>query len=66
MVTTTTTDGQSGELCENCNAMTPHQVTIEIVTENEENSNAAFSREPYRITECQQCGLTSKQRANNM
>ena len=66
MVTTTTTDSQSGELCENCDAMTPHQVTIEIVTENEENSNAAFSREPYRVTECQQCGATSKQRANNM
>ncbi|ODR80854.1 hypothetical protein BG842_02505 [Haladaptatus sp. W1] len=66
MVTTTTTDSQSGELCENCDAMTPHQVTIEIVTENEDNSNAAFSREPYRVTECQQCGTTSKQRANNM
>jgi hypothetical protein len=66
MVTTSTTDSQSGELCENCDAMTPHQVTIEIVTENEANSNAAFSREPYRVTECQQCGTTSKQRANNM
>lgn len=66
MVTTSTNDSQSGELCENCDAMTPHQVTIEIVTENEENSNAAFSREPYRITECQHCGTTSKQRANNM
>lgn len=66
MVTTSTVDNQLGERCENCAAMTPHQVRLEIVTESEEDSNAEFSREPYRITKCQQCGATSKQRVNNM
>jgi hypothetical protein len=66
MVTTATTDSQPSERCDNCDAMTPHQITIEIVTESEKDSNAAFSREPYRVTECQQCGTTTKQRANDM
>jgi hypothetical protein len=66
MVTTSTADSQSSEQCENCDAKTPHQVTIEIVTESEGDSNAAFSKEPYRVTKCQQCGATSKQRANNL
>ncbi|WP_227380037.1 DUF7835 family putative zinc beta-ribbon protein [Haladaptatus halobius] len=59
-------DSQLVEQCDNCAAMTPHQVMIELITESEESQNAAFSREPYRITECQQCAATSKQRMNDM
>ncbi len=66
MVSTSTADNQPTEWCEKCDAMTSHQVAIEIVTESKENSNASFSREPYRVTKCQQCGSATKQRANNM
>ncbi|WP_227378573.1 DUF7835 family putative zinc beta-ribbon protein [Haladaptatus halobius] len=66
MVTTATADSQPGELCENCDAVTPHQVSIKLVTESEEDAHAAFSREPYRVMKCQQCGATSKQRVNDM
>ncbi|WP_438267359.1 DUF7835 family putative zinc beta-ribbon protein [Haladaptatus halobius] len=59
-------DSQLVERCDNCAAMTPHQVTIKLITENEDSQNAAFSREPYRITECQQCAATRKQRMNDM
>ena len=66
MVTTATADNQHSERCENCDAMTPHEVTVKLVTESEADSNAVFSREPYRVTKCQQCGAMTKQRANNM
>lgn len=54
------------EECENCGTETTHRVSVELVTESEKETNAAFSREPYRITECVQCGSETRQRMNNM
>ena len=63
-----TTDGPSGgmtERCENCGLETIHDVSVQIRTESHKNENAQFSREPYRVTECQQCGFRRSKRMNN-
>ncbi|MDZ7700681.1 MAG: hypothetical protein U5J98_00685 [Halobacteriales archaeon] len=53
------------EACEACRRETPHAVRIEIRTESKQRENAAFSREPYRVATCQQCGGESALRMNN-
>ncbi|WP_266081930.1 DUF7835 family putative zinc beta-ribbon protein [Haladaptatus caseinilyticus] len=53
------------EQCENCAAKTHHNVSVELVTESNKTENAAFSREPYRITECTRCGAKTRQRMND-
>nr|WP_083252755.1 hypothetical protein [Haladaptatus sp. W1] len=50
------------EQCENCVSETPHSVSVELITESEKEMNAAFSRKPYRITECIRCGTKTRQR----
>lgn len=62
------TNRQSDSISENCAAcgqQQPHEVTIALVTESDKDKNTAFSREPYRITECRACGETTKTRMNN-
>ncbi|WP_458205660.1 DUF7835 family putative zinc beta-ribbon protein [Haladaptatus sp. NG-SE-30] len=54
------------EQCENCTTKTQHRVSVEIITESDEEENAEFSREPYRVTECTQCGRSSQQRMNDI
>lgn len=53
------------ESCDECGRETPHEVSVQIRTESKKRENAEFSREPYRVTECQVCGETSSQRMNN-
>lgn len=53
------------ESCNDCDRDTPHEVSVQIKTESQKRENAEFSREPYRVTECQVCGETSSQRMNN-
>ena len=53
------------EACEECGRETPHDVSVQIRTESQKRENAEFSREPYRVTECQICGEESSQRMNN-
>jgi ribosomal protein L37E len=53
------------EECAECGARTPHTVSIELKTESTKETNQAFSREPYRVTECSACGDTRSQRMNN-
>lgn len=53
------------EECDECDRAQPHEVSIDILTESNEEENAEFSREPYRIAECQACGATSTTRMNN-
>ncbi|WP_435176237.1 hypothetical protein [Halorussus sp. AFM4] len=53
------------ESCEECGRETPHDVSVQIRTESQKRENAEFSREPYRVTECQICGTESSQRMNN-
>ncbi|WP_458190643.1 DUF7835 family putative zinc beta-ribbon protein [Haladaptatus sp. NG-WS-4] len=57
---------ETTEQCENCGEKTPHHASVELITESDKDENAAFSREPYRITECSQCGTESRQRVNNV
>lgn len=53
------------EGCETCATETPHEVNIEIRTENEHAEHSSFSREPYRISVCTVCGEESVQRMND-
>jgi hypothetical protein len=40
-------------------------VRVEIRTESSKNENAEFSREPYRISVCAECGEETTMRMNN-
>lgn len=53
------------EQCETCGQATPHDVSIDILTESSSTENAEFSREPYRVSECTRCGDSTKTRMNN-
>jgi len=53
------------EECEDCGRITPHEAAIELRTESDRERNAEFSREPYRISECQLCGNETTRRMNN-
>lgn len=53
------------EECTACGCDQPHSVTIELVTESDKDENVSFSREPYRVAECQVCGTATKTRMNN-
>ena len=57
-------DGMAEE-CSDCGRETPHEVSVQILTESATTENAAFSREPYRVSECQACGATDRTRMNN-
>jgi hypothetical protein len=63
----TTRDSLDGltEYCENCETDTLHQVSVQMRTESETDQNAAFSREPYRVSECQRCDERKSQRMND-
>lgn len=53
------------ETCRSCGTETLHEVRVELVTESSKEENSEFSREPYRISTCQECGAETKQRMNN-
>ncbi len=64
----TTRDSFDGmtEFCDSCDTDTLHQVSVQMRTESTKTENAQFSREPYRVAECQRCGTRSSQRMNDM
>jgi|AntRauTorcE11898_2_1112593.scaffolds.fasta_scaffold39705_2 hypothetical protein len=53
------------EYCEACDSDTLHQVSVQILAESRKPENVEFSREPYRVAECQRCGERDSQRMNN-
>ena len=53
------------EPCSSCGRDTEHAVSIELRTESTKRENAAYSREPYRVSTCSRCGLTTAIRMNN-
>jgi len=53
------------EECEDCEQETAHEISIEMRTEGADSDHPEFSREPYRVSECQRCGETSTERMNN-
>jgi hypothetical protein len=65
MATRSDTVADVTEECEHCGRVTPHEVAVEILTESADPENAAFSREPYRVSECRVCGATETTRMNN-
>ncbi|MEF8821372.1 MAG: hypothetical protein V5A52_03780 [Halovenus sp.] len=53
------------EECSSCDRQTPHTVSVEILTESAKEENSEYSREPYRVSECLECGETTTRRMNN-
>lgn len=53
------------ESCQHCGSTTLHEVRVEIRTESDQAENAEFSREPYRVATCQDCGEETATRMNN-
>ena len=58
------TDGMT-EPCEECGRETLHRVQVELRTESSKPENAEYSREPYRVATCLDCGVTSARRMND-
>ncbi|WP_290813926.1 hypothetical protein [Halovivax sp.] len=65
MATTDNSFNGLTEYCDECELDTLHEVSVQIRTESLKKENAQFSREPYRVTECQRCGRRNSQRMNN-
>ena len=65
MATTDNSFNGMTEYCESCDLDTLHEVSVQIKTESLKTENAQFSREPYRVAECQRCGNRTSQRMNN-
>jgi primase-polymerase (primpol)-like protein len=65
MATTDEAVADITEECSSCERQTPHEVSVEILTESGKAENAEYSREPYRVSECGECGSTTKRRMNN-
>ena len=66
MTTTTPThDDAITEACSECQATTAHDVSVRILTESADAENAAYSREPYRVSVCRACGHEERVRMNN-
>jgi hypothetical protein len=55
------------EECPECQRETPHAVSIEILEEGtgEGEGEAAYSREPYRVTVCEYCERREELRMND-
>ena len=53
------------ESCQSCGRETAHDVRVEIRTESNKEENAEFSREPYRVAVCEECGAESITRMND-
>ena len=65
MATTTSDPDGLRESCPSCDGETLHEVQVEIRTESEKEENAEFSREPYRVATCNECGTETATRMNN-
>jgi DNA-directed RNA polymerase subunit RPC12/RpoP len=65
MATTPSTPDNTVEYCSDCGRETSHRVRVEIRTESQKTENAEFSREPYRLSRCVDCGAESTMRMNN-
>jgi len=62
---TTSPHSRVMEFCPRCDNETPHNVEIELRSETTTGENAAYSREPYRVSECDTCGDVSATRMND-
>jgi hypothetical protein len=63
-VRSTPSDGIT-EQCGNCEESTPHDVSLELRVESDEEVNSEFSREPYRVATCGTCGAETVTRMND-
>jgi hypothetical protein len=52
------------ESCDRCGCETPHEVFVHLFVESSREENAAYSREPYRVSVCQRCDAETVRRMN--
>jgi hypothetical protein len=64
-MTTTSPRTSLTEFCEDCKRETSHAVTIQLRVENANADHAKCSREPYRVSECQNCDASTALRMND-
>lgn len=50
------------EKCTRCGSDHRHDVSIDLLTDIDQDESAGFGREPYRIAECRGCGKSTKTR----
>ncbi|MFB6202033.1 MAG: hypothetical protein ABEI98_08480 [Halorhabdus sp.] len=65
MATTEQATDEVTEYCPSCGHEQRHDVSITLVTESDETTNEAYSREPYRVSECRVCGRRTERRMND-
>ncbi|WP_136686725.1 DUF7835 family putative zinc beta-ribbon protein [Halorhabdus amylolytica] len=65
MASTPEPTDRMAEYCPTCRAERPHDVSVTLVTESDTTANAAYSREPYRVSECLDCGRRTERRMND-
>lgn len=53
------------EECSSCGRETPHSVSIEIRQESTKQNHVEYSREPYRVSVCEECDTTERLRMND-
>ncbi|MDL0130290.1 hypothetical protein PNP59_04970 [Halobacterium salinarum] len=58
-------DTETTDACNQCGRETHHTVKIELRVESDKEKNAEFSREPYRVATCSNCGTKHVQRMNH-
>ena len=52
------------EGCDHCGRETLHEVSVHLFVESSRAGNAAFSREPYRVSVCRRCDGETVRRMN--
>lgn len=50
------------ERCATCDEVRAHEISIDLLVGSEDGADQNYSRDPYRIAECQVCGSTTKVR----
>ena len=57
-----TTGNVRTELCGACDAETRHRIAIEHLTMSKRAHNREFSRQPFRVSRCLDCGEVTRER----
>lgn len=52
------------EPCDRCDRETVHEVFVHVFVESADAANPAFSRQPYRVSVCTECGAETLSRSH--
>jgi ribosomal protein L40E len=66
MASTNQSGAGGTKFCHDCDARTPHDISLEIVTgSHDPDDGAKFPHEPSRVTACRRCGTANRTWMNN-